>query len=251
MRTYGLIGFPLGHSFSRKYFSEKFARENKEEQYLNFELEDINGLPGILDSQPELAGFNVTIPYKQKVIPFLDRLDPVASAAGAVNTVKVVRKGDSVFLEGYNTDILGFWGSIAPLLKPGQRKALILGSGGASRGVQYAFREAGIATLVVSRHPHASGMISYEGISGEIMEEYLIIVNTTPLGTTPHEDTCPPIPYPLVTSRHLLFDLVYNPPETLFLARGRARGATTCNGTGMLLLQAEKAYEIWNSNPQP
>lgn len=247
MRTYGLIGFPLGHSFSRSYFTDKFLREGKEEQYLNFELEAISRLPEVLEANPDLAGFNVTIPYKQQVIPFLDRLDPVAAGAGAVNTVRVIRNGDQRLLEGFNTDVYGFWASVSPLLGPGHRKALVLGSGGASAAVRYAFLEAGIEFLLVSRQPREQNSISYAGLTPQIMEEYSIIINATPLGTFPRIEDAPPLPYHLVTPRHLLFDLVYNPAETRFMALGRQQGATVQNGHDMLIFQAERAYEIWNT----
>ncbi|HNQ37847.1 MAG: shikimate dehydrogenase [Prolixibacteraceae bacterium] len=247
MQTYGLIGFPLGHSFSKPYFTEKFLREGRNAQYLNFELDDIGRLPGLLEEHPDLAGFNVTIPYKRQIIPYMDLLDRIAAGAEAVNTVRVVRRGGRPFLEGFNTDVHGFWASLSPLLGPEHRGALVLGSGGASAAVVFALKEAGLKSLLVSRKPSLPGMISYSGITPRIMEEYTLIINTTPLGTFPREETFPPIPYERITPRHLLFDLVYNPAETLFLARGRQQGALVKNGYEMLLLQAEKAWEIWSS----
>ncbi len=247
MRTYGLIGFPLSHSFSRAFFTDKFARENKNEQYLNFEIDSITLFPGIVESQPELAGLNVTIPYKQQVIPFLDGLDTVASGTGAVNTIRVRREADRIFTEGFNTDVAGFSGSIRPLLKPWHRSALILGTGGAAKAVVYSFNQMGINWMQVSRNPSGGKSISYEMINRALLEEFMVVVNTTPVGTFPDINSFPAIPYHFLTGKHLLFDLVYNPPVTRFLANGAERGAVVRNGREMLELQALKSYEIWNS----
>ncbi len=246
MRTYGLIGYPLEHSFSRRYFTAKFLREHSEEQYLNFELTAIGLLPDILAENPGLAGLNVTIPYKEKVIPLLDRVDPVARDIGAVNTLRIIRQGKEVLLEGFNTDVYGFTGSLEPLLSSFHTGALVLGSGGASKAVRYALDKLGIHWLMVSRNPHDSETLGYGELTREVVERYPVVVNTTPLGTFPHTETFPPVPYEWLTPRHLLFDLVYNPEETRFMAMGRERGAVVKNGYEMLVLQAERSYQIWN-----
>jgi shikimate dehydrogenase len=250
MRTYGLIGFPLSHSFSRAFFTEKFAREEKNEQYINFEIDKITLLPGIVENHPELAGLNVTIPYKQQVIPFLDRLDAVASGTGAVNTIRIRRESGRIFTEGFNTDVDGFTGSILPMLKPWHRSALILGTGGAAKAVVYSFNQMGISWMQVSRNPSGGKYISYAMIDRAILESFTIVVNTTPLGTFPDINSFPAIPYHFLTGKHLLFDLVYNPPFTRFLANGADRGAAVRNGREMLELQALKSYGIWNSSEE-
>ena len=237
MRHYGIIGFPLLHSFSARYFNEKFATEHIEAEYslyptgiedLRFKIEDL------LDS---LDGFNVTLPYKQAIIPFLDRLDETAQAIGAVNVVyKHV---------GYNTDCLGFMESIKPLLRAYDSKALVLGTGGASKAACYGLRKLGITPTLVSRNPK-EGQLGYDDLTPEIMAEHTIIVNCTPLGMYPDVSSCPDIPYELISAQHLLFDCVYNPEETLFLQKGKAQGATIQNGIGMLYGQAKEAWKIWN-----
>lgn len=238
MRHFGIIGFPLLHSFSAKYFSEKFEREHIEAEYslypigiddLSFKIEDL------LDS---LDGFNVTMPYKQEIIPCLERLDDTAKAVGAVN---VVHKR-----VGYNTDCLGFMESIQPLLRKEDRKALVLGTGGASKAVCYGLKQLGVRPTLVSRKPKA-GMLGYEDLTKDVMVAHTVIVNCTPLGMLPDVDSCPPIPYELVTAQHLLFDCVYNPEETLFLKKGKAQGAIIQNGIGMLYGQAKAAWAIWNT----
>jgi shikimate dehydrogenase len=248
MRYYGLIGYPLGHSFSQKFFSEKFLRENKQEQYLNFELQSIDRLPSVIRQHPGLAGLNVTIPYKEKVMPFLNRLDPISQAIKAVNTIKVVRDTQGIALEGYNTDVFGFTESIRPLLQPYHRKALILGTGGASKAVVFSLEKLDIEWLRVSRECKDHSTISYKALDQKLMEEFTLIINTTPLGTYPDTNAFPSVPYHFVTSQHLLYDLVYNPAETRFLALGKERGATIKNGYEMLELQAVRSYEIWNSD---
>jgi shikimate dehydrogenase len=246
MRSYGLIGYPLGHSFSRQFFTEKFHRENKQEQYLNFEIPDISRLPSVIGSHPELAGLNVTIPYKEQVLPFMDRLDEISGKIGAVNTIRILREGESNYLEGYNTDVYGFTESLRPLLKPNHRKALVLGTGGASKAVKYSLEKLGIEWLQVSRESKNERCISYEMLNREMMNDYSVIINTTPLGTFPQTGTFPPIPYNLITAKHLLYDLVYNPAETLFLSDGKKQGAAIRNGYKMLELQAIRSYDIWN-----
>jgi shikimate dehydrogenase len=247
MRTYGLIGYPLGHSFSRRFFTEKFALENKAEQYLNFEISPIDSVLDIVYDNPGLAGLNVTIPYKTQIIPFLDELDDTARLIGAVNTIRIEhREHDRVYLKGYNTDVYGFEQSILPLLKPHHRKALVLGTGGASKSVLFVFEKLGIETKLVSRNAIQNEALSYNQLSRDIIEDYTIIINTTPLGTVPNTDTFPEIPYQYLSENNLLYDLVYNPPLTLFLQKGQQMGATVKNGYEMLELQALKSYEIWN-----
>ena len=237
MRHYGIIGFPLLHSFSAKYFNEKFATEHIEAEYSLYPtgIEDLRlKIEDLLDS---LDGFNVTLPYKQAIIPFLDRLDETAQAIGAVNVVyKRV---------GYNTDCLGFMESIKPLLRAYDNKALVLGTGGASKAACYGLRKLGITPTLVSRNPK-EGQLGYKDLTPEIMAEHTIIVNCTPLGMYPDVSSCPDIPYDLITARHLLFDCVYNPDQTLFLQKGKAQGATIQNGIGMLYGQAKEAWKIWN-----
>ena len=237
MRHYGIIGFPLLHSFSAKYFNEKFATDHIEAEYSLYPtgIEDLRlKIEDLLDS---LDGFNVTLPYKQAIIPFLDRLDETAQAIGAVNVVyKRV---------GYNTDCLGFMESIKPLLRAYDSKALVLGTGGASKAACYGLRKLGITPTLVSRNPK-EGQLGYKDLTPEIMAEHTIIVNCTPLGMYPDVNSCPDIPYELISARHLLFDCVYNPEETLFLQKGKAQGATIQNGIGMLYGQAKEAWKIWN-----
>jgi len=247
MRTYGLIGYPLGHSFSRRFFSAKFALENKHEQYLNFEISPIDGVLDIILDNPELVGLNVTIPYKTQIIPFLEQLDETALAVGAVNTVRIERhEHGRLFLKGFNTDVYGFEESLRPMLQPHHRKALVLGTGGASKAVLFALKKLGIAPLAVSRRV-IPGTITYNEITREIMNNHTVIVNTTPLGTYPDTGTYPGIPYEYASDRHLFYDLVYNPEVTLFLEKGLQMGAAGMNGHEMLEFQALKSYEIWNS----
>jgi shikimate dehydrogenase len=247
MNTYGLVGYPLRHSFSRGFFTEKFAKENIDAVYLNFEIEDISLFPNIIDSHPALKGLNVTLPYKEKIIPFLDALDPRAQEIGAINVVKVSQKDGKTTLTGYNSDVIGFQESIAPLINRNiHHKALILGTGGASKAVLKGLKDLGLEPVYVSRTPK-EGQISYRDISRDIMNEYTVIVNTSPVGMFPNTDEAPDIPYQLLTENHLLYDLVYNPEETKFLRLGKQHGATIKNGIEMLELQARAAWKIWNS----
>lgn len=246
MNTYGLVGFPLGHSFSRRFFTEKFSKENIEAEYLNFEIPSIEEFPNIISSHPYLKGLNVTIPYKQQVIQFLDALSPEAEAIGAVNVVKASHHDSKVTLTGHNSDVIGFVNSIKPLIKEHHKKALILGTGGASRAIHYGLEQKlGMETLFVSRSKRP-GMITYEDVNADILSEYEVIVNCSPCGMHPHVDECPALPYQFMTGRHLLYDLVYNPEETLFMKKGAAQGATVKNGYEMLILQAIASWEIWN-----
>ena len=237
MRHYGIIGYPLHHSFSAKYFSEKFEQEGIEAEYSLYPIgmEDLR--LKIEDLFHRLDGMNVTMPYKQTIIPYLDRLDETAEAVGAVN---VVHKR-----VGYNTDCIGFMESIKPLLRDSDRKALVLGTGGASKAVCYGLKQLGIAPTLVSRTPK-DGMIGYSDLTEGVMAEHTIIVNCTPLGMVPDTESYPPIPYELISAQHLLFDCIYNPEETVFLRKGRAQGAKTQNGIEMLYGQAKAAWKIWN-----
>lgn len=242
MDKYGIIGFPLGHSFSRGFFTEKFARESIDAQYLNFEIPDANMLREVLRDNPELKGLNVTLPHKQAVIPLLDELSDEAKEIGAVNVIRV-RDGK---LKGFNSDIIGFTDSIKPLLKPHHTKALVLGTGGASKAICVGLTRLGIEWTYVSRTPR-EGMITYDALTSELMAEYTVIVNCSPVGMFPKVDHAPAIPYECLTPRHLLFDLVYNPEDTLFMQKGRAQGATVKNGLEMLHLQAIASWEFWHS----
>ena len=243
-RLYGLIGFPLGHSFSQDYFNQKFEAENIDARYINFEIPEISDLKNVLARNHNLNGLNVTIPYKQLVIPLLDEMDPEAAEIGAVNVIKFVRRNGRTILKGYNSDIIGFRDSIAPMLTEHHSHALVLGTGGASRAVSYALRSLGITPQLVSRRP-APGVITYADINPDIIDSHKIIVNTTPLGMYPHVDECPDIPYNLLTTRHLCYDLLYNPDVTLFMKKSADAGAEVKNGLEMLLLQALAAWHIW------
>ena len=244
MKQFGLIGLPLGHSFSKKFFSTKFETENIDAQYDLYELQNVLELLD-LKEKPQLCGLNVTIPYKQQVIPLLDELDETAAEIGAVNVIKFIRKDGGLRLKGYNSDAIGFENSISPLLKGCHKKALILGTGGASKAIDYTLRKLGITTTFVSRTAK-DGALTYGQLTKDVMAEYLVIVNASPVGTFPHVDECPDIPYQFLTTRHLLFDVVYNPAETLFMKKGRDAGATALNGEEMLIGQAIAAWEIWN-----
>ncbi len=248
MDIYGLLGFPLGHSFSANFFNEKFRREGIDAEYRNFELSDIGELMELLAELPQLRGLNVTIPYKQQIIPYLTALDDRAREIGAVNTVRPSYGPDGGLteLKGFNTDAPAFARTLAPLLPDEAVSALVLGTGGASKAVGAALSWLGIDHKFVSRTP-AEGQLAYGQLSAEVMKANRLIVNTTPLGMYPKVDACPPIPYELLTPAHICYDLVYNPEETLFLKKSAARGATTRNGLPMLHLQALLAWQIWNS----
>lgn len=239
MRHFGIIGYPLQHSFSAKYFSEKFEREHIDAEYSLYPLvlkaKKDEQLVELID---RLDGMNVTMPYKQAVIPYLDRLDTTAEAVGAVNVI--------CNRIGYNTDCLGFMASLQPLLRPFDKEALVLGTGGAAKAVVYGLNQLGIRPTLVSRTPK-EGQLSYEQLDKALMESHTVLVNCTPLGMYPDVDACPPIPYELITPRHLLFDCVYNPEETLFLRHGKEQGAATRNGMEMLYGQAKAAWKIWNN----
>ncbi len=238
MKTYGLIGKNIDYSFSKNYFRIKFEKERiKKSQYVNFELDTINHINKLFNQNNQ--GYNVTIPYKETIIPFLDALDYHAKCIGAVNTIQVHKNQK----KGFNTDWIGFKKSIEPLLKPHNNNALILGSGGASKAVNYALKQLGISTKIVSR---SKGDFTYDQLDEKILKKYNIIVNTTPLGTFPNIENCPELPYHFIGDQHLVYDLIYNPSETLFLQKCKANGATIKNGLQMLEIQAEEAWQIWN-----
>ena len=241
MDRYGIIGFPLGHSFSRAFFTEKFQKEHIDAEYVNFEIPSAHLLPEIIRSNPHLRGLNVTLPYKEAVIPMLDSMSDEAREIGAVNVIQV-REGR---LKGFNSDIIGFMGSLRTLLKPWHQHALVLGTGGASRAIRVGLERLGLDWTYVSRTA-AEGRLTYAALTPEVMEHFQVIVNCSPVGMFPKVDACPDIPYHLLSPRHLLYDLVYNPEETLFLKRGAQQGATIKNGLEMLHLQALASWEFWN-----
>ena len=245
MEKYGLIGYPLRHSFSISYFNEKFQNEGIDAEYVNFEIPQIEMLEEVIASNPDLKGLNVTIPYKEKVISYLDNVSPEARTIGAINVIRVIHKGRSVILKGYNSDVIGFTQSIEPRLEPYHKKALILGTGGASKAVNYGLKSLGLETVFVSRYERP-GTIQYEKLTPDDIKEYNVIVNCTPCGMYPHSNKCPNLPYEAMDSHTLLYDLIYNPDETLFMYKGRKQGATVVNGLEMLLLQAFVSWEIWN-----
>lgn len=242
MRKFGLIGRNISYSFSRNYFSEKFLREGISGSYENFDLKNISEFPAVLKENPELKGLNVTIPYKEEIIPFLDSLDPVASEIGAVNTIKLETSGRLI---GYNTDYFGFAEALKPYLKEHHKKALILGTGGASKAIAYALKTLDIEYKLVSRKA-SEEKLSYEELNEQMLKEYTLLVNCSPLGTFPKTEEHPKIPFQHLTRNHLIFDLIYNPPQTRFMELAKDQGATVVNGQKMLELQAEKAWDIWN-----
>jgi shikimate dehydrogenase len=244
LKQYGLIGYPLTHSFSQKYFREKFEREKIEGcEYFNFPLESMEQFPALLEQHPNLCGLNVTIPYKEKVMTYLHELDSSAKETGAVNCIKI----EQGRLVGYNTDTYGFEMSIKPFLENKYERALILGTGGASKAVAYVLKKWNIAFHYATRTPSASNHLAYKDLNAGNIQHFPLIINTTPLGTFPNVDECPELPYEALTEKHFLYDLVYNPSETLFLKKGKTQGAHTMNGLKMLELQAEKGWQIWNS----
>ncbi len=245
---YGLIGYPLGHSFSKKYFTEKFKEENIDEIYNLFPIERIGEIDTLLDKYSELKGLNVTIPYKKDVISFLDDVSEDVKHIGAVNVICIVRdkNGNKIRLKGFNSDWIGFRDSLQPLLRPDVKSALVLGSGGASKAIVFALGRLGIKPTIVSRQ-HGENRLTYDEISKDIMMENLLIVNTTPLGMYPEIDRCPAIPYHYLTENHICYDLVYNPEITKFMKLSQQNGATVKNGLEMLYRQADEAWNIWNS----
>jgi len=261
MKKYGLIGYPLTHSFSKKYFTEKFEKlKLRDVEYELYPLEHIKDLQDMLDQQPDMCGLNVTIPHKISVTKYLDWIEHDAKAAGAVNCIRVIAEspvtasflgevgvsGHDFRLEGFNTDIYGFQNSLKPLLTEDIDSALVLGDGGSAKAVKCALDNMGINITVVTRKAHP-GNILFKDLKPQHIKNNLLIINTTPLGTFPNVDECPDIPYDEITPKHLLFDLVYNPEKTLFLKKGEEQGARIKNGYEMLVLQAERSWEIWNS----
>ena len=246
MDKYGLIGYPLGHSFSISYFNQKFADEGINAKYENYEIASIDELTEILDTTPELRGLNVTIPYKEKVIPFLDSISPETRAIGAVNVIRVTHEKNKTILKGFNSDVIGFTQSIEPMIdKKWHKKALILGTGGASKAICYGLKSLGIEPVFVSRYERPE-TIQYETITPEVIKEYNVIVNCTPVGMYPHTDECPKLPYEAMDNHTILYDLIYNPDQTLFMRKGAAYGAEVKNGLEMLLLQAFASWEFWH-----
>ena len=245
-KRFGLLGRNISYSFSKGYFTEKFNNDKLFEgcTYENFDIPEITVFPEIIKKTPDLKGLNVTIPYKEVVIPYLDKLSKKATAIGAVNTIRFSKKGK---LKGYNTDYYGFMKSLEPLLGPHHKKALILGTGGASKGVAYALKELGISYTFVSREAR-EGVIDYDRINAATFDNYQIIINSTPVGTSPNTEAFPLIPYECFNPKHIAYDLIYNPAETQFLKKAAACGAVTKNGQDMLIFQAEKAWKIWNKH---
>ena len=246
MDIYGLIGYPLGHSFSKGYFNEKFEAEGIDAEYVNFEIPSIEEFREVVEKNDNLKGLNVTIPYKEQVIPYLDELDKdTAKRIGAVNVIKIVRTSKKTKLVGYNSDIVGFTQSIEPFIADHHQKALILGTGGASKAIYCGLQDLGIESTFVSRNKKGDHLNNYSDLTPEIMDTHHVIVNCTPLGMYPKINECPDIPYELLTPKHLLYDLLYNPDETLFMKNGKKQGAMVKNGLEMLLLQAFEAWNIW------
>lgn len=246
-KIYGLIGYPLGHSFSREFFTEKFARENINAEYRNFELEDIGSIMELISEYPTLCGLNVTVPYKEQILPYIDTLSPDAKEIGAVNVIKITgaEEGNPHFY-GDNTDWIGFSESLLPITGDLHTKALVLGTGGASKAVCYALRQMGLEVTRVSR-TEGKADLTYGDLNEQTMKQNSLIVNTTPLGTWPDTDSAPPIPYDLLTPSHLCYDLVYNPAVTRFMQLSAEKGAAVKNGLEMLHRQALAAWKIWNS----
>jgi shikimate dehydrogenase len=241
MKNYGLIGESLSHSFSKKYFTDKFDNEDVKACYLNFELSNISEIQNVFSKQ-DLFGVNVTIPYKEAIIPFLDKLSIEAAEIGAVNTVEF--KGDETI--GHNTDVFGFSQLIKPFFKPHHERAMIIGTGGAAKAVAYVLEKLGVDIIFISRNPSGENEFSYSDINGMMLEFNKMIVNTTPVGMYPNIDEKVAIPYEFITPNHLVVDLIYNPEETQFLMHSKEKGAQTLNGLTMLKQQAEKSWEIWN-----
>lgn len=243
-QLFGLLGKDIDYSFSRTYFSKKFETQQLQDHaYINFDLKTIDMFPNIIKTHPYLKGLNVTIPYKEAILPFLDKIDKKALKIGAVNTIKFTKKG---YLKGFNTDWIGFKAALQSYLKPEHTHALILGTGGASKAIAYALKKQGIRYKFVSRTPQTKSCIGYASLSEKLVKKYTLIINSTPLGTFPDTAEKPDIPYSCITANHLVFDLIYNPTKTTFLSLCEAQGATILNGASMLEFQAEYAWAIWN-----
>ncbi|GGK16952.1 shikimate 5-dehydrogenase [Yeosuana aromativorans] len=244
MHKLGLLGKNISYSFSKAYFKKKFEDEQIDDvSYENFDIDDINAFPALIKNTIGLKGMNITIPYKEAVLPFLDKLNKKAEEIGAVNTIKITKENKLI---GYNTDCYGFKKSLKPFLKPHHKSALILGTGGASKAVAYSLKKLNIKHLYVSRHARKGVDLTYDTLTRDIIKQHLLIINCTPLGTFPNIEDCPNIPYEAITNDHILYDLIYNPEETTFLKQGKQQHATTINGLNMLKFQAEKAWSIWN-----
>ncbi|RWU06307.1 shikimate dehydrogenase family protein [Pedobacter chitinilyticus] len=247
MRTFGLIGFPLSASFSKQFFADKFKTEGiKDCKYELHPVPQAKDMLDLIEADPLLCGLNVTIPHKVSVMPFMTELDDAAEKIGAVNCISIDQSGDKPRLKGYNTDVYGFEESLKPLLKAHHKKALIFGDGGAAMAVKYVFNKLQIPFISVVRNAHPNAVL-YSSVTKDVLEEYTILVNTTPLGMFPNIDSFPPIPYQHLSEQHLAYDLVYNPEETQFLAKAKAQGAAIKNGLEMLHLQAERSWDIWNA----
>ena len=247
MKIYGLIGYPLSHSFSKKFFTEKFELEKINDcKYELFPMADVSEMVPLIREQSSLYGLNVTIPHKLNVIPFLDEVDEAAAQIGAVNCIAIDRKSSNAMLRGYNTDVYGFAESLKPLLEKHHQKALLFGDGGAAKAVKYTLDALGIPYLVVVRKPQQDAIL-YAAVTAQMLSTYTLLINTTPLGMSPNYGSAPEIPYHFLTAQHLCYDLVYNPEETSFLAKAKAQGAQIKNGLEMLYLQAERSWYIWNT----
>ena len=242
MGTYGLIGKNIDYSFSKRFFKKKFENENLNHNYVNFDIKEIDELPLILSKTKDLLGLNVTVPYKETIIPFLDKLHSDVQKIGAVNTIKI-KNGNLI---GYNTDHYGFSKSIIPYINKKHRSALIIGTGGASKAIYFALNKLNIKAKFISREPKNIQYLSYSDLTSNIIKENLIIINCSPVGTYPNIDEYPLIPYEFLNNKHLLFDLIYNPNQTTFLKKGSKMNAKTISGLEMLKIQAEKSWEIWN-----
>lgn len=246
MKTFGLIGYFLAHSYSKVYFQNKFTKENIFDcEYRLFSLEDLNSLMTLLENY-DIKGLNVTIPYKETIIKFLDEIDPIASEIGAVNCIRIQRSKNKLLLKGFNTDVFGFEGLLKTHLQKAHKKALILGTGGSSKAVSFVLKKFGIHHLFVSRNPKSTYMIGYSDLTVNLIKEYELIINTTPLGMFPDINTFPKIPYQGLSSKHLLIDVVYNPEISRFLQMGVEKQSATVNGLEMLYFQAEESWKIWN-----
>ncbi len=247
MKTFGLLGYPLSHSFSKKFFTEKFDNEGISDcVYELFPIENAARMMDLIAENPSLRGLNVTIPHKLNVMPFLNEIENAAKEIGAVNCISIDQSKTQPFLKGYNTDAYGFSESLKPLLESNHQKALIFGDGGAAKAVKYVLKQLGIPFQIVVRKEVEGGLL-YADITPELLAEYHLLINTTPLGMSPNLETCPPIPYEALTAKHLAYDLVYNPEEPLFLQKAKSQGAKIKNGLEMLYLQAERSWYIWNT----
>ncbi len=249
MRLFGLIGFPLGHSFSKDYFKNKFASEEIDNvDFLNFELENLNGLCGLIEENSYLEGLTVTIPYKEAILSFMNEISDEVQKIGAMNVIKINRNNGRIYLSGYNTDAYGFEKSLLEYLDTHHKQAFILGTGGAAKAVAFVLDNLGINYLFVSRNTVKKDTVLYNDLTKESMASHTLIINATPMGMYPNVDICPDIPYQYLTDKHFLFDLVYNPQQTLFMKKGIEHGAMVCSGYDMLRYQADKAWEIWNES---